>query len=348
MRPYRQIAVPIVMAMLLAILGFDIGRLVLAPSRAASIDAVRIRNAMVAQLGDPAQTDWQPDAVPADYKLESLPSPPFFAAIVSQVVPSAASQESALEKAVLIARHLRASSHYGDPIQANARETYEKIVSGQGGYCSDYTRAFNALALAANLKVREWGFTWEDMANGHAFNEIWDRDLGKWVFIDAFNSFYVVDAGAGIPMSALDFRASLLGEPGARNAQVVPIVPGRFGFKSDQDALDWYRRGVPRMFLILGNNVYSYDANPIIRMTEALPRSIQMTVGILLGERPRLLFVPSATHPEVREQVKELQWQLIWILAKLAILVVSGVGLLVSLWRLRRARRASARLIPSV
>src|SRR5262249_30709734 len=161
-----------------------------------------------------------------------------------------AREESALAKALRIAQHLRLTSRHGDPIQANTRETYEKIIGGQGGYCSDYTQAFNALALAAGLKVREWGFTWEDMANGHAFNEIWDEDLRKWVFIDAFTSFYVVDAATSQPLSALEFRASLLDEPGAGPVKVIPIVSERFGFKSPQRALDWYRRGVPQMFLV--------------------------------------------------------------------------------------------------
>lgn len=347
MRAYTRIAVPVILAVLLAILGLDVGRLVLAPTRDASIDAVRIRNAMVAELGEPAQTDWQPNAIPSNYNLESLSAPPFFTAIAEKVVPPEARQGSALEQAVLIARHLRATSHHGDPIQANARETYEKIVSGQGGYCSDYTEAFNALALAAGLKVREWGFTWEDMANGHAFNEVWDPALGKWVFIDAFTSFYVVDAATGTPMSALEFRASLLGEPGAGVVQVVKIVPERFVFKSNEKALDWYRRGVPRMFLLLGNNVFSYDANPIIRMTEPLPRSVEMVVAILLGEHPRFLFVPPASHPEVKDQVEELHWQLIWTLAKLVAIAVLGVGLLVSVWRLLRARSARTRLARS-
>src|SRR3546814_18005756 len=61
--------------------------------------------------------------------------------------------------------------------QSNTRETYEKIVGGEGGYCSDYTQSFNALALAAGLDVREWGFAWADKANGHARPE--ERRVGK-------------------------------------------------------------------------------------------------------------------------------------------------------------------------
>lgn len=331
-------AVPIVAALLLMALCVDIGRLILAPTREASIDAVRIRNALVAELGEPAETDWTPSAIPADFKWEDRPAPAFFAQIVDRILPADAGQEPALTKAVQLARHLRKTSHHGDPIQANTRETYEKIVGGKGGYCSDYTQAFNALALAAGLKVREWGFTWEDMANGHAFNEIWEPELQKWVFIDTFVSFYVVDATTGTPLSALEFRSALLGEPGAGEPRIVPIVAERFGFKSPEKAMDWYRRGVPQMFLLLGNSVFSYDENPIIRFTEPLPRSVEMITAIVIGEHPRFLFVPSASRPEVKDEVTHLQWQLTWFLIKLAAGLVLGVGLLIYVWRLMRAR----------
>lgn len=338
MRPYMRTAVLTICAVLLAALCLDVGRLALAPTREASIDAVRIRNAMVAELGEPGETDWPPTAIPASFRWESRPAPAFFTAIVDEVVPADVRQEPALAKAVRLARHLRATSHHGEPIQANTRETYEKIVGGKGGYCSDYTQAFNALALAAGLKVREWGFTWEDMANGHAFNEIWEPDLKKWVFLDAFTSFYVVDAATGTPMSTLELRASLLGEAGAGEARVVPIVAERFGFKSPEKALDWYRRGVPQLFLLLGNSVFSYDANPVIRMTEPLPRSVEMLAAVLMGEHPRFLFVPSTARLEVRGEVVQLQWQLLWLLVKLAAIAVLGTGLLIYLWRLLRAR----------
>lgn len=334
-----------VLAIVLIVLCLDVGRLVLAPTREASIDAVRIRNAMVAELGRPAQTDWPPGSIPANFNWETSNPPEFFARIASEVAPVSIPDQSVVDKALRLARHLRETSRHGAPIQANTRETYEKIISGQGGYCSDYTQSFNALALAAGLKVREWGFSWENMANGHAFNEVWDPALEKWVFIDSFISFYVVDAKSGEPLSALEFRAALLDEPGAAEARVVKIVPERFSFKSVDKALAWYRRGAPRMFLLLGNNVFSYDANPIIQAAEALPRSVEMLLAIIIGEHPRFLFVPEESRPDVRVQVERMRWELIWVLVKLAAIVVLGLWLLRWLWLLWRARRGRVRAV---
>lgn len=337
-----------VLAGLFIVLCLDIGRLALTPTREASIDAVRIRNAIVAELGQPADTDWQPDAVPPDYHWESLATPDYFTEVVRRVVPDKARTGPALTTALRLAGHLRKTSRDGQPIQANTRETYEKIVSGGGGYCSDYTQSFNALALAAGLQVRECGFTWEDMANGHAFNEVWAPEFGKWVFIDSFVSFYVVDAANGEPLSALEFRAMLMGGSEGTEIEVVRIVPDRFGFETDSQVLAWYRRGVPRMFLLLGNGVFSYDANPVIQAAEVLPRSVEMVLAILLGEHPRFLFVPEDSAPAVKAQVEAMQWELNWVLIKIAAIVVLGFGLMVWLCRLLRHRADSEKTASGV
>lgn len=337
-----RLAIAALLAVLLVALGIDLGRLVLAPTRDASIDAVRIRNAMVAEVGTLAETQWSPSAVPANFNWETLPAPTYFAEVVQRVVPPEAREEPALQTALRLARHLRETSRHGAPIQANTRETYEKIIGGEGGYCSDYTQSFNALVLAVGLKVREWGFAWEDMANGHAFNEIWEPDLGKWVFIDSFHSFYVLDAATGIPMSALEFRAALLEEAGSSEIEVARIVPERFGFRSEARALAWYREGVPQMFLLLGNNVFSYDADPVIAAAEALPRSVEMTLAILLGEHPRFLFVPAESRPDLTTKVEQMRWELAWVLVKIALAGVLALALPVWLWRALRPRHRAA------
>ena len=333
MPSFSRLLVPIVLVLLLALLAVDLGRLVLAPTREASVDAIRIRNAMVAEMGSAEQTRWQPGGVPEDFRWESMAAPGYFTEVVQRVLPAEASQEPAFQSALRIARHLRENARHGAPIQSNTRETYEKIVAGEGGYCSDYTQSFNALALAAGLEVREWGFAWSDMANGHAFNEVWEPALGKWIFIDSFVSFYAVDAVSGEPLSALELREALLGEAGRGAVRVERIVPERFGFKTDERALEWYRKGVPQMFLVQGNSVFSYDDDPVVQLAGALPRSVEMTLAILLGEHPRFLFVPAPSHPELVEKVEAMRWELAWVLAKIAAAGVIALALLTWLWR---------------
>src|SRR3546814_7926804 len=84
----------------------------------------RSRNAMVAELGEPAETAWRPDAVPPDYRWESREVPDYFAEVVARILPPEARQEPALTTALRLARHLRETSRQGAPIQSNTRETY--------------------------------------------------------------------------------------------------------------------------------------------------------------------------------------------------------------------------------
>ena len=106
----RLVFSSIVVLGLLAFLSVDLGRLVLAPTREDSTDAVRIRNAMVAKLGTPDATAWTPGAVPASFNWESEPAPDYFVKVVQEVLPSEASNLLTFEKAIRLAYHLRASS----------------------------------------------------------------------------------------------------------------------------------------------------------------------------------------------------------------------------------------------
>ena len=343
MRPRQLIVFTIVLAGLLGLLLLDIGRLVLAPSLQASIDAVRVRNALVSELGTAEQTDWTPSAVPANFTWEREEPSQFIAEIVGEILPPGTEGLSALDKADRIAHHISANASVGAPIQSGIRETYEKIVSGNGGYCSDFTQTFNALALAAGIGVREWGFAWETMANGHAFNEIWEPELRKWVFIDSHSSFYALDKVSRVPLSVVELQDALM-SGNREGVELVPIVPEKFAFSSPDMALAWYRRGLPRMYLLLGNNAFSYDSHPLIKFAEDLPRSVEMMLAIMLGEHPRFLFVPAETQPEVRAQVESMIWERVLLMAKFAGMAVLGIALLMTFRRLMRSR---SRLAPS-
>ena len=120
--------------------------------------------------------------------------------------------------------------------------------------------------------------------------------------------------------------------------EVVRIVSDRFGFTSPEKALEWYRRGLPRMFLLLGNNAYSYDSHPLIKFAESLPRSIEVMLAIILGEHPRFLFVPLESQPEVRAQVESMIWERIWVLIKLGSMAILGFALLMSFRKMLRNR----------
>ena len=74
------------------------------------------------------------------------------------------------------------------------------------GYCADYSQVFTALALSTGIPVREWGLGFEGFGRGHAFNEVYDSEQRKWVFIDSYHSLYVIDRGSHNPLSTIEFH----------------------------------------------------------------------------------------------------------------------------------------------
>ena len=158
----------------------------------------------------------------------------------------------------------------GNAIQSDTRETFRRITENNEGYCSDFTQVFNGLALAAHLPVREWGLSFDGFSgDGHAFSEIYDPALNKWVFLDTFNSFYVVDPVTQIPLSVLEFREQLESNPTALVGAVRFIDEGAFGMKDAATAIDYYRRGTAQFFLWFGNDVFHYDQNPLVSFSSA-------------------------------------------------------------------------------
>lgn len=332
-----RIALLAALTVVVLAVALHLGRLVLAPTRAASIDAVEVRNSLVVELGTPEETGWSPDAVPEAFNWESRPAPERFVAVAEGVLREAPAAATDFDKARLLARHIGANAREGRPIQANAWETYQKLTSGQGGYCSDFTQTINALGLAAGLEVREWGFAWESLANGHAFNEVWEPSLQKWLFLDSHHGFTVADSASGVPLSALEFRDHLMSETDPSAVSFVPIHEESFDARRIEIERLFYGRGAPRMFLLMGNNVFSYDAHPVIRFAEDLPRSVEMLAAILLGEHPRFLFVPPDDQPELRAEIASLPWLWIRILLEISLAVACGLGIVLLLLSFRTA-----------
>jgi hypothetical protein len=200
----------------------------------------------------------------------------------------------------------------------------ERITTDGAGYCADYTQVYGAIGRAAGLSVREWGMSFDGYGgDGHAFNEVWDRSRGKWLFIDSFFSFYVTDPD-GEPLSATELRGHLL-DGTTSELQVVPINPARFGFKSPARALEYYRRGAPRFFLVWGNNALSYDAAPAVKAFSGVSRSAEQVAGIALGLHPRLVISRDFADPAAVAELVRLRVVMIVFLLGV---VVAGVALL--------------------
>lgn len=308
-----------------------------------SEQAVKIRNAWIAEMGTAGDFDWTPDQVPNGFRLERGGADPQFVASAGRVLaqPSRPAA-SAFEQGLEISRHLLQAGTRGGPIMADNATAYREIVEGGRGYCGDYTQVFNALALASGLAVREWGIAFDAFGSGHAFNEVYDAQRGKWVLVDSFHSLYFADPGTGEPLSVLEAHDRLLGIDKAHGVKVVPIVPEEFAFRSEAVAIDYYRRGMRQLFLWWGNNVFEYERNGLVRAAGHVSRSLEQATAIAVGVHPQIRIYPKGVSTrDVNALFDAGRDFVLALVACVVAMLVFGLQLLAEARRRRAGREAS-------
>lgn len=299
-------------------------------------DLVKFRNAMLVEVGAPNAFDWSPADRPADFREEGAQAPPEIRE-AARIAVAHESRNSEFLAALDLARHLARNRERGSlPIQKSTIETYREIIGEGTGYCADYTQVFNGLAHAAELEVREWGMSFEGYGgNGHAFSEVFDRGRDQWVFVDSFYSFYVTDH-TGRPLSASELRDRLL--TGSTDLHVEPIVAEKFGFKSPEKALAYYRRGAGSFYMWWGNDVFTYDNNAVLAHLET-SRALQQLAGIVLGMQPALMLAEGHIQTQGLFELRLIRGLLVALLAGVTLFAITSLMLFAA----RRRRAAGAR-----
>ncbi len=320
------------LAAILLVVSFGLlGSLVYSP-----YEITRLRNSLITQAGEPGDFNWLPGNPPRDYSVETAePPPPIASAVAAQGFDR--TDVSEFQRALQIARHMNGDDRAtGGAIQSNLTDAYQRIVNKNQGYCSDFTQVFNGLAMAANIPVREWGMSFDGFSGeGHAFSEVYDSALAKWVFLDSFYSFYVVDPVSRIPLSVLELRERLEANDTTLADGVVPIDYATFAFKkSGERAMKYYQEGVQQYFLWFGTDVYSYDDNPLVGAASKLGRSAEQAVAILLGEHPKIhVYQVEGTDGWMEKLVRARR--LFWVAF---VLGVVAVAVLARGWIVRRRK----------
>jgi hypothetical protein len=291
---------------------------------------VLLRNSVLLLPGSQS-TDWSPQQAPASFLQEWREAPPAIRAAADLLAPpgSPSSAEDGFDAAVGIARYLGDNPRRGGAIRGSTVEALHRLKEGGEGYCADYTQLVLALSHARGVSAREWGFGTDGFGAAHAFNEVHSRRLGKWVFLDAFNAFYVVDAASGVPMSVKEFQAALLRGDSHERVRIVRISDPGFGFRSDAEALEYFRAGAEYFYLFWGNNVFSYDANPVVGALSSVARPVEVLAAAAIGVQPRI--VPLATEGNA-PAIRRLGAIRAALIGALLLAVAAG---LVLVWQLR-------------
>jgi hypothetical protein len=306
-------------------------------------DLVRLRNALGAEVGQASDFAWGPDAPPVTYLLNDGAVPPSFeqwaaVAIAGPDQPSAGEFESALA----ISRDLmKAPKRIGGPVREDSEGTYAEITERGRGYCADFAKVFNGMAIAAKVPVRQWGFAFSGFGSGHTFNEIYDAQRGKWLMVDSFHSLFFVEAITREPLSVLEVHDRLLDLAGdAGSVAIERIVPGRFPFRTDDLAIDYYRRGMPQLWLVWGNNVFDYEASWPGRLGHGFFRAVGQSAGIVLGTYPTIRIYPDGLSRRDLQQLAEGRNE--FLMAAIALVIALAVfGVALVRMAIRGARKDS-------
>ncbi len=287
-------------------------------------EAVRLRNALLLRRGGEGGFSWTPDAVPPDFRRERLSPSADYAAIVRSL--GVAKMPFDWDKARTLAAHLVENAADKGPIQSDLATTYRRIREGHG-YCADFVKAYLGLAHAAGLFARQWAFSFDGFGgHGHTFVEVFDRQRGRWIFVDVFNNFHAKDTSSGEMLAALDFRDFAAGN--RDDVAMQPNGSGRPGFIYETKALDYYRRGVPEWYMWWGNAVFSYYAHPLVRAAGRVSRMLAPLVALVAGVQPGMRIYPVPENQEQTRRLFGLRRRLHWIGAVLLLLLASlGVQL---------------------
>ncbi|MGP9801169.1 transglutaminase domain-containing protein [Rheinheimera sp. NSM] len=296
-------------------------------------ELVKLRNAMVFEVITAQDANWTPANMPADFRTEQAALPAWLPAGAVNSAAEKDLQYMLAQTAVLKPENRRR----GTAIQAGIAQTINTIAQQHSGYCADYTKVINALAYAAGVPVREWAISFDGFGgHGHAFNEVWDQRLQQWVLLDVFNGFYAVDRTTGQPLSVLAFRQHLQQEP--EQIQLLPIAGSAFGFKDEQTAINYYRRGANQFALWWANNDLSYEQQPLLRSAGRVSSHLQQLTAIVLGEFPRFKAISQTENQQLIAQMLNLK-RLLWLLFFTEILLL--ILLLICCYRALRQRTGS-------
>ena len=295
---------------------------------APSDETVRIRSSLAFDLGVPSDFNWDPSAIPSTFLTNNGPTPPLFQRVASEAVAAQDTPHDELSVALSIARELMtAPKRLESPIRADITTSYNAIKNDGRGYCADFAKVFNGIAIAAKLPVRQWGIAFDAFGSGHTFNEIYDRSRSKWVLVDSFHSLYFVDAVTREPLSVLDVHDRLLTLDSAqRGVAIERIVPARFPFRSDALALDYYRRGMSQLYLVWGTNVFDYERSLAYRLTSPFSRALEELAAIVVGNYPRMHVYPTGVSDrdvnELRQRRTQLALAVVSVLLAACLLVL--------------------------
>jgi len=188
--------------------------------------------------------------------------------------------KSDFERSKDIASWMRKTMKGGCGLGLDSESTLHAMMTTKAGVCSDYSQLFNIFCLLNNIKVREWGVIKRDtLHEGHAFNEVFDNFMKKWVLLDVSKLIYF-KGDTNTPLSVQEvFKKNA-------NPQAV--------FFGDHDkplkSLHVFDSAFFCPFIVSNYNNFKIDQ--IFKVAKSLPASVRHLMLLFTG-RMYLFYFPS-------------------------------------------------------
>lgn len=135
--------------------------------------------------------------------------PPLFFEINHLIFSGATKDLSDFEKAEKIAIWLKKNVKGGPGLGKSSAVALQKMINGEGGVCSDFSQIYSNFCVINDIKVKEWGLKNlsqdSSVSGGHSFNEVYCKELQKWVMIDVAKSIIFYNGTKDAPLSTLEF-----------------------------------------------------------------------------------------------------------------------------------------------
>jgi hypothetical protein len=186
-----------------------------------------------------------------------------------------------LDKAKHIACWLRQHIIGGPGLSLSSDIALVTMLEGNGGVCSDFSQIYNNFCVINNILVKEWGITvipFDKKYGGHATNEIFSKELNKWILIDVSKCVLFYTHNKQEPLSTLEvfysnenlkydaFFAEIKDDTQIRNyyfnAAAAPFLISNYRNKVYDRYLKNFNSRVPiffiHFFIYLSGNSYKY------------------------------------------------------------------------------------------
>ena len=115
--------------------------------------------------------------------------------------------KSDLERVQHLSIWLRKNIKGGPGLSLPSDTALKLMLTGKGGVCSDVVQIFNNFCVINNILVREWGITripFDINYGGHSFNEVYIKELKKWVLIDVSKCLTFYKESHDTPLSVVE------------------------------------------------------------------------------------------------------------------------------------------------